>query len=90
MLAPPHLKALNSLRAVAVEHPALADLGLIMPPDPSDALTRWGYWCTPTNAWTFATTGGNGVHYSVVETDGSVSERSPVVMTVPMLSLIHI
>jgi len=84
VIAPPHLHALTSLRAIAMAHPAFGDLGLIMPSDPSDALTRWEYWCTPTNAWTFATTGGNGVHYSLVETEGSVSEQSPVVMTVPM------
>ncbi|MBW3540321.1 MAG: hypothetical protein KY476_08625 [Planctomycetes bacterium] len=41
------------------------------------------YWCTPVNAITFAGTGGDGTHFSLVEIDGVVSEQSPVVMTIP-------
>lgn len=43
-----------------------------------------GYWCTPTNAVTFATTGGDGVHYSWLVHPDIGLDFSPVVMTVPM------
>lgn len=40
--------------------------------------------CAPSNVLSFATTRGNGVHFSLLLLDGVVSEDSPVVMTVPM------
>src|SRR5262249_62337819 len=40
-------------------------------------------WCTPRNCWTFAHTGGNGVHFSLLERGGEVREDSPVVLTNP-------
>lgn len=43
-----------------------------------------GYWCTPTNSLTFATTGGGGTHYGLLATNGELTDLSPVVMTVPM------
>ncbi len=43
-----------------------------------------GYWCTPVNSLSFATTGGNGVHYSLLAVDGGFTDFSPVVMTVAM------
>lgn len=55
----------------------LADVGLAI----HDELRRNGYDCTPANCLTFASTGGDGVHFSIIETLGT---RSPVVMTVPM------
>ncbi len=55
----------------------LADVGLAI----HDELRRNGYDCTPSNCLTFASTGGDGVHFSIIETLGA---RSPVVMTVPM------
>ena len=39
--------------------------------------------CTPNNCRTFATTGGDGVHFSLLIVDGSITEASPVVMTTP-------
>ena len=42
------------------------------------------YWCTPTNSLTFATTGGDGVHYGFVAVNGEFTDFSPIVMTVPM------
>lgn len=42
-----------------------------------------GYWCTPSNALTFATTGGDGVHYSLLAIGDEFTDFSPVVMTVP-------
>jgi hypothetical protein len=47
-------------------------------------LTNKYYDSTPINSSTFADTGGDGVHYSLVFVEGKVSENSPVVMTVPM------
>lgn len=48
--------------------------------DPTQA-RAWEYDFTPVNATTFASTGGDGVHFSVINTaDGA----APVVMTVPM------
>lgn len=43
-----------------------------------------GYWCTPLSSLSFATTGGDGVHYSLLAVDGGFTDFSPVVMTVPM------
>lgn len=45
---------------------------------------QYDYWCTPTNAVTFATTGNDGVHFNLLRLDGELKEESPVVMTVPM------
>jgi hypothetical protein len=46
-------------------------------------LEHYGYVDTPSNALTFAVTGGEGVHFSLVLLDGQVTAASPVVMTVP-------
>jgi hypothetical protein len=48
-------------------------------------LTRLEYHCTPLNSTTFAETGGDGVHYGLLRTEGSASDESPVVMTVPCM-----
>ncbi|MDP8927890.1 MAG: hypothetical protein M3O70_04720, partial [Actinomycetota bacterium] len=51
--------------------------------DPTQA-RAWEYDATPVNATTFASTGGDGVHFSVVNVaDGA--DAAPVVMTVPMV-----
>ena len=42
-----------------------------------------GYWCTPKNSMAFATTGGNGVHFSFIVENNKVTEDSPVIVTVP-------
>jgi hypothetical protein len=42
-----------------------------------------GYWCTPSNSITFAETGGDGVHYSLLVESDKVDENSPVIMTLP-------
>ncbi len=52
-------------------------LGLMQPPE------RSYYWCTPTNVLTFAATGGDGVHYSLLIEGDSVDDDSPVIMTLP-------
>ena len=46
-------------------------------------LENGGYWCSPKNASTFATTGGDGDHYSLLIKDGVINETSPVVLTWP-------
>jgi hypothetical protein len=39
--------------------------------------------CTPLNCRTFAGTGGDGVHFSLLVINGEITEKSPVVMTKP-------
>jgi hypothetical protein len=56
-------------------------IGLILRRTPKN----FGYWATPVNSVSFATTGGNGVHYGLLTADGGISDDSPVVMTVPMM-----
>jgi len=58
----------------------LSDHGLMLNPE----LARWEYWCTPHNALTFGSTGGDGVHFSLVDLGDGPSNTSPVVITVPM------
>lgn len=41
------------------------------------------YWCTPTNVVTFASTGGDGVHYSYIKDFDSSNGTLPIVMTLP-------
>jgi len=45
---------------------------------------REEYWCTPINSITFATTGGDGVHYGWLDIPGRPVDDAPIVMTVPM------
>ena len=43
-----------------------------------------GYcWCTPDCAFTFASTGGDGVHYSYLCLPDTAANREPIVMTMP-------
>jgi hypothetical protein len=43
------------------------------------------YLSTPVNSCTFAKTGGDGVHYSLLWIGGEVTDESPVIMTVPCM-----
>jgi len=54
-------------------------IGLILLKD----IQNFGYWCTPTNTLTFATTGGDGVHFSFLSDDEAVDDNCPIVMTIP-------
>lgn len=45
---------------------------------------RLAYDSTPLNADSFAETGGDGVHFSVLSVNGCSPDASPIVMTVPM------
>ncbi|MBC7876642.1 MAG: hypothetical protein H7Y59_05665 [Anaerolineales bacterium] len=49
-----------------------------------EPLTQIIYESTPSNSVCFAQTGGDGVHFSLLEIKGINTENSPVVMTVPM------
>jgi len=42
---------------------------------------------TPTNSLSFATTGGDDVHFGMLRTNGVYGDHSPVVMTVPTADL---
>jgi hypothetical protein len=70
------------LAAATGEEPAsvLEPIGLFLE-DPARQ-GAWDYDATPANSATFASTGGDGVHFSALTTDGN--ETAPVVMTVPM------
>lgn len=45
--------------------------------------TQHYYWCTPSTAFTFASTGGDGVHYSYLPPPDPALESAPIVMTLP-------
>ena len=47
-------------------------------------LRNMAYQSTPVNSISIAHTGGDGVHFSLISSEGKTSENSPVVMTVPM------
>jgi hypothetical protein len=60
--------------------PGLGAAGLIL----DKRLDRSRYeFCTPVNSRTFARTGGDGTHFSLLILDGRITSKSPVVMTVP-------
>ena len=60
--------------------PGLGALGLIMDRNFDGSRCDW---CTPTNCRTFACTGGNGVHFSLLVRDGRVDGQCSVVITNP-------
>lgn len=86
-----HSISLDDLRAIDAEarkrfqlpyrwDPGVGSLGLIL----NKKLDDYRYeLCTPTNCKTFAATGGDGVHYSLLVADGRINEQSPVVITNP-------
>jgi hypothetical protein len=57
----------------------VGSVGLIL----KATLENGGYWCSPRNALTFAHTGGDGDHYSLLVKDGIINESSPVILTWP-------
>lgn len=62
--------------------PGFGSLGLIF----SRKLDEGRYpHCTPLNCRPFASTGGNGVHFSFLVQDRVISEHSPVVVTIPTM-----
>jgi len=80
---PPTLVALRQWAAEQEDPLAAQDsVGLLL----SDDVAHSGYWNSPTNSAMFASTGGDGVHFSFVDLGDGVGESSPIVMTVPMSS----
>jgi hypothetical protein len=76
----PTLTALQKFDAAHRKGDAtLSDVGLILLRPPERA------WCndTPKNGHIFATTGGDSVHFCLLEIAGRLAEDSPVVMVVP-------
>ena len=60
--------------------PGLGSLGLIL--DKELDQSRYSS-CTPINCRTFAHTGAEGVHFSLLMADNQINESSPVVITIP-------
>lgn len=50
--------------------------------EPVRPMEHYGYFCTPKNSLTFASTGGDGVHFGFL--DSRKLNEGPIVMTVPM------
>jgi hypothetical protein len=76
----PTLKALQKFDTARRNDAAtLSDIGLILLQPPEHA------WCddTPKNGHIFAHTGGDRVHFCLLEVAGQLTEESPVVMVVP-------
>ncbi len=87
MNPPPMLKQLHALAEQEAQRSnrsvmdAFEPIGLLL----FEELDDIDYDSTPMNVSSFATTGGDGVHYSLLHIDGKVADESPVVMTVPMM-----
>jgi hypothetical protein len=76
----PTLTALQKFDAAHRKDAAtLSDVGLILLRPPERA------WCddSPKNGHIFATTGGDSVHFCLLEVAGRLTDESPVVMVVP-------
>ncbi|GGE95217.1 hypothetical protein [Hymenobacter cavernae] len=67
----------------AYQHVDYCGLEPIMPPE------NYSYFCTPVNTISFARTGGNGVHFGILNGVGEEA-CGPVIMTVPMASVNNI
>lgn len=61
-------------------HTGFGDVGLVLQEELGSARYDW---CTPRNAWSFAWTGGEAVHFSLLALNGKIDEDSPVVVTNP-------
>ena len=46
-------------------------------------------WDAPSNSVTFASTGGDSVHYDLLDVGDGITDDSPVVMTVPFSDTLH-
>jgi hypothetical protein len=87
MVDHPLLDKLRNLDKVAarrfvgeeVDDPGFGALGLLFF---REMRTRF-YPCTPKNVVSFAGTGGEGVHFSLLVEDDKATEESPVVVTIP-------
>ena len=59
-----------------------SEIGLFLEMPPINS----GFYPTPINTSTFASTGGDSVHYGLLHINGEIVETSPVIMTVPCSS----
>lgn len=81
----PLLDALREFDAEAAQRfPAdydfgLGQMGMLL----RSKLGNGGYWCTPKNSLSFASTGCDGVHFSFILRNNAITEDSPVIVTVP-------
>lgn len=75
----PDLERLNVLLQVMGED-GREEIGLL----PMPSLRHCGYSQAPHNSLSFATTGGDGVHFSFLALHDTETQFWPVVMTVPM------
>lgn len=57
----------------------LGQMGLLL----FGQLATGEYWCTPTNSLSFGTTGGDGAHFSFLLSDNAITDRTPVIISVP-------
>lgn len=73
-------KAARKLTLPPYLDPGLGALGLMIDKRPDQS--RYPF-ATPANCQTFASTGGNGVHFSFLLLEGKDEQNAPVVVTVP-------
>lgn len=74
------LRVLKSVLANQVDADVADGLGLLF----HERMIGTAYDETPRNSVTFASTGGDGVHYGFLLRGSAIDDASPVVMTVPM------
>lgn len=81
----PLLERMYDLNAeIAIKFPAdlgngMGQMGLLL----NTRLENGGYWCTPTNSLSFGGTGGDGAHFSFLITDRTITDKTPVIISVP-------
>jgi hypothetical protein len=57
----------------------MGQMGLLL----NRRLENEGYWCTPTNSLSFGETGGDGAHFSFLITENKITDKTPVIISVP-------
>lgn len=72
------------LSARAGEDPAYTFMAVGLGLEDPGTARAWEYDTTPLNCLTFASTGGDGVHFSIITGDGTNIAAGAVVMTAPM------
>ena len=80
MVEPETLATLRRWVAGRADDHLADDVGFFLHAD----LEHGGYRCSPLGSVAFASTGGDGVHFSLLDVGAGITDESPVVMTVPM------
>lgn len=81
----PLLKQLQAFNLEAAKEfptsfdPGLGQISLLL----EMPLKHGGYYCTPLNSLSFGGTGCDGVHFSFIVENNSITEDSPVIVTTP-------